>query len=426
MERFRNDFFIGAATAAHQVEGNNKNSDSWALEHTVYGGYQEPSLGACDHYHRFEEDICLMAEAGLNVYRFSIEWARVEPQEGIFEEKEVEHYRKVIDCCRRYGLEPIVTLHHFTSPVWLIQKGGWEAESTVHYFARYARYITERLGKELHYICTINEANMGIQIRSIAQEFLNQMVADGKIQMGISLETLMEGNEEKSEENRKIFGTPVPQIFQSPRTDAGDKIIIKAHRAAKEEIKKLYPKMKVGLTLSLHDIQSEPGGEMRAEEEWEKEFRHYLPDILEDDFLGVQNYSRSRYGSEGNLPVPEGAEQTQMGYEYYPEGIGHVLRKVSAEYKGELIVTENGIATADDKKRIAFIQKATEEIRKCIEDGIPVKGYIYWSLLDNFEWQKGYGMTFGLIAVDRLNGQTRMPKDSLYFLGTLRERNVTD
>lgn len=423
MRLFHNDFLIGAATAAHQVEGNNKNSDSWALEHSPYGGFQEPSLDACNHYHRFEEDIRLMAKAGLNAYRFSIEWARIEPKEGVFDDKEVEHYRQVIDCCLRYGLEPIVTMHHFTSPLWLIQKGGWEAESTVSYFARYVRYTAERLGENLHYICTINEANMGIQIRSIAQEFLNQMVADGKIQMGISLESLMEGGKEKAEENRKIFGTSAPQVFQSPRTDKGDQIIMKAHQAAKEEIKKLFPDIKVGLTLSLHDIQAVSGGEKRAQEEWNKEFLHYLPYIQEDDFLGVQNYSRSRYGKDGSLPVPEGAEQTQMGYEYYPEGISHVLRRVSKDFKGELLVTENGIAVSDDKRRIAFIQKATEGIAECVKDRIPVKGYIYWSLLDNFEWQKGYGMTFGLVSVDRLHGQTRIPKESLYYLGTLCGRD---
>lgn len=423
MTEFKHDFLIGAATSAHQVEGNNKNSDCWALEHSVYGGYGTSSLDACDHYHHFEEDIRLMADAGLNVYRFGVEWARIEPQEGAFDETEIEHYHKVILCCLKYQIEPIVTLHHFTSPVWLIQKGGWEAETTIAYFARYARYVVEHLGENLHYICTINEANMGMQIRSIAQEYMNQMVADGRIQMGISLEALMEGGKEKAEESIKIFGTSKPQTFQSPRTDEGDSLVMRVHQAARAEIKKLFPDMKVGLTLSLHDVQAVQGGEKVAEKVWENEFRHYMPYIQDDDFLGVQNYSRSRYGSEGNLPMPEGAEQTQMGYEYYPLGISHVIRKVAEDFKGELLVTENGIATADDKRRIDFIREATDGIAACIEDGIPVKGYIYWSLLDNFEWQKGYEMTFGLISIDRINGQIRTPKQSLSFLGTLHKKN---
>lgn len=124
--------------------------------------FTEPSLDAVDHYNRYEEDIRLMADAGLNAYRFSIEWARIEPREGVFDEKEAAHYRSVIRCCKEHGIEPIVTLHHFSSPKWLISKGGWEAETTPADFARYARYIMARLGDEVSYVCTINEANMGI------------------------------------------------------------------------------------------------------------------------------------------------------------------------------------------------------------------------------------------------------------------------
>ena len=156
MKQFAPEFFIGAATAAHQVEGNNVHSDFWAQEHMQHTSFVEPSLDAVDHYNRYEEDIRLMASAGLNAYRFSIEWARIEPEEGRFDEAELEHYRRVIACCRHNGLEPVVTLHHFTSPAWLIGKGGWEAETTPADFARYVRFVMERLGSELRYVCTIN------------------------------------------------------------------------------------------------------------------------------------------------------------------------------------------------------------------------------------------------------------------------------
>lgn len=172
MGGFSKEFLLGASTAAHQVEGNNIHSDYWAQEQMEHSGFAEPSLDAVDHYNRYEEDIRFMAEAGLNAYRFSIEWARIEPEEGKFQESEVEHYRKVIQCCKENGIRPIVTMLHFTSPKWLIESSGWEAESTVEYFKRYCTYIAERLGDELEYVCTINEANMGLQIAAIGRRYL--------------------------------------------------------------------------------------------------------------------------------------------------------------------------------------------------------------------------------------------------------------
>ena len=413
-------FLIGAATAAHQVEGNNIHSDYWAQEHMEYTSFNEPSGAACDHYNRYEEDIRLMAEAGLNAYRFSIEWARIEPQPGVFDENEIAHYRKVLECCRANGVEPIVTMHHFTSPRWLIEQGGWEAEATVERFARYCRYVVEQLGDLFTYVCTINEANMGLQIAAITKRYKQMMKAqsaEGKVQVGINLgDTLKERMKKQAAENRKIFGTPNPQVFVSSRTPEGDLLVMKAHQAAKAAMKAVKPELQIGITLSLHDIQSLPGGEEAAAREWEEEFMHYLPYIRDDDFFGVQNYTRTLMGPDGSLPVPDGAETTQMGYEFYPQALGHVIRTVHKSLPIPLIVTENGVAVSDDSRRVAFIEEALRGVDSCIEDGIPVKGYMYWSLLDNFEWQKGFSMTFGLIAVDRAT-QQRSPKRSLTFLG---------
>ena len=432
MKKFEETFLLGAATAAHQVEGNNKNSDCWAMEQMEHTAYLEPSLDAVDHYNRYEEDIRWMAEAGLNAYRFSLEWARIEPEEMVFDEKEIEHYRSVIRCCKKYGIEPIVTLHHFSSPVWLITKGGWEAESVVEDFAKYVRYVMERLGGELQYVCTINEANIGLQIAGIAERYKKMMMAqmgaaggtdgeDGNVQMGMNLQKMLEGQKAQAAENKKVFGVEKVENFTSMRTREGDRLIMKAHQAARKVIKELCPQVKVGLTLSLHDIQvAETGGEGFAQKEWEDEFLHYLPYIQEDDFLGVKNYTRSRFGKEGRMGNQENAELTQMDYEFYPEALEHVIRKVAKEFHQELIVTENGIAVADDNRRIAFLEQALEGVQNCIADGIKVKGYCYWSLLDNFEWQKGYSMTFGLIAVDR-SSQKRIPKESFYYLGKQRE-----
>ena len=380
---FPKDFLIGAATAAHQVEGNNIHSDYWAQEQMQYSSFAEPSLDACDHYNHFAEDIALMAEAGLNAYRFSIEWARIEPEEGQFDDEEIEHYRQVIACCRAHGIEPIVTMHHFSSPVWLIRKGGWEEPTTPLRFARYVSYVVERLGSEIRYLCTINEANMGLQVAAVARSIMQQMQAaaqsgassESQVQMGLNLKKMLENREKLAQENIAAFGTATPQVFTSSRTPEGDRIVMRAHMAAKVAIKAINPAIKVGLTLSLHDMQPLPGGEAHAAKEWDEEFLHYLPYIQDDDFLGIQNYTRTRFDSTGSLPAPAGAELTQMDYEFYPEGVANVVRKVHEAFPGDLIVTENGIATADDTRRVEYIRRALAGVQRCVQDGLPVKSH---------------------------------------------------
>lgn len=414
-----NTFFVGAATAAHQVEGNNIHSDYWAMEHTKHSSFVEPSNDAVDHYNRYEEDIRLMAEAGLNAYRFSIEWARVEPKEGQFEEKEIEHYRDVIACCRQNGIMPIVTLYHFSSPAWLIGKGGWGKEYVVEAFARYAGYVAEHLGKELTYVCTINEANMGYQLKKIAADVMKSSKKEGSVQVGVNFDVknLLLG---MLEEGRVFHCNPFGvNTFLKPRSKEQEAIVMRAHQAAKKVIKEVAPQCKVGLTLSLYDYQPTVDGAAMDRQLWEDDFGFYLPYIKEDDFLGVQNYSRKIVGKEGSLEPADGVPCTQMGYEDYPQSIGNVLRRVAKDFKNELLVTENGIATSDDTRRCTFVKEAFAGVMQAKAEGIPVTGYCYWSLLDNFEWQAGYGKTFGLIAVDRKT-QTRYPKESLKVLGSLQ------
>lgn len=414
---FPKGFYIGAATAPHQVEGNNIHSDYWLMERLPGSAFTEPSGEACDHYHRYEEDIRMLKDAGLNTYRFGIEWARIEPEEGKYDLNEVEHYRKVIDFCRENDIEPIVTLMHFSSPKWLISKGGWAVESTIRDFAGYARFITEQLGDKLHYICTINEANIGLQITAIMKKIHEEKT--GYLQVGMKYhqpEEEMKGLRAMAD----AFGIEDPMgvhPFLAQGTPEEDAIILRAHAAARNEIKEVRADFKVGLTLSLHHFDVVEGGEAEAERRWEEEFRHYLPVIGQDDFIGVQNYTREIIGPDGSLPVSEKTEMTQMDYEFYPEALEKVVRRVAEEYKGEILITENGVGIADDSRREEFIRRALKGVESCISDGLPVKAYLYWSLLDNFEWQAGYSKTFGLISVDR-ETQKRTPKPSLALLGS--------
>lgn len=426
MKRFPKEFLLGTSTAAHQVEGNNIHNDNWAQEHMPHSNYPEPSGIACDEYNRYEEDIKLMEKVGYNAYRFSLEWARIEPEEGCFNEEEIEHYRREIRCCKEHGITPLVTLFHFTSPVWLIQKGGWEAESTVYYFERYVRYVMEYIGNELSYVCTINEANQGLLIAGYIEEFersLKQKQAQG-IQVGIDLARMEENKKYAGEENDEVFHTQDPKIFSSPRTKEGDLMIMHAHQTAMKVIRACAPHVKAGLSLSVHDLQPYPENDAEAiqktKEEWDKEFLHYLPYIQDDDYVGIQCYTRSLVGKDGVLPVEENKETTQMGYENYPECLEHALRKVAEDFKKDVIVTENGIAIADDCKRVTYLDVATQGVVNCLKDGLPVKGYFCWSLLDNYEWQKGYTQNFGLIAVNR-NTMERIPKESFQFLGAMRQ-----
>ena len=205
-----------------------------------------------------------------------------------------------------------MTLHHFSSPVWLIRKGGWEAETTPADFARYVRYVMERLGGELRYVCTINEANMGVQVAAIAERYKKQMMAqmakaqaaggsvNSDVQMGINMEKMMQNQKAIAEETMQVFGVAKAECFTSPRTPHGDALVMEAHKAARAVIREVCPEAKVGLTLSLHDIQTLPGGEEAAQKDWNDELTHYLPALDGDDFLGVQNYTRSRYDASGS------------------------------------------------------------------------------------------------------------------------------
>ncbi|MEV5027035.1 glycoside hydrolase family 1 protein [Paenibacillus sp. LPE1-1-1.1] len=418
--QFPNDFYWGASTAAHQVEGNNTHSDFWLMENLEGSIFKERSGSAVDHYRLFKEDIALLSSFGLNSYRFSIEWARIEPEEGRFDPAAIEHYRDVLLACQSSNVMPIVTLHHFTTPQWLIRAGGWESAETPARFARYCAHVMKELGEWIPFVCTINEANISIGITKIIKR---HQAGGGQAQVGINTDNMSQ-MQKYFMALGQAFGVHPQEVhsFLGARTEKGLEVIFKSHTEARSAIRQVSPNTRIGLSLSLYDIQSIPGGEELAAEAYHEEFLQFLPYLEDDDFFGLQNYTRMVYGPDGLLPVPADAEKTQMGNEYYPEALGGVVRFVSKYLKQPIMITENGIGTDNDERRIAFIDQALKGVQACISDGIRVIGYMHWSLLDNFEWQLGYSKTFGLIEVDR-STQERKPKPSAYHLGSIARDN---
>ena len=402
--QFPKGFLWGAATAAHQVEGNNVNSDGWLLEHLPGTIFAEPSGDACDHYHRYPEDIALLAQLGFNTYRFSVEWARVEPEPGEFSRATLEHYRRVLATCHEHGLTPVVTFHHFTSPRWLLASGGWEDAATPDRFARYCERVVRHLGDLIGAACTLNEPNLPPLLAALG-------VVPPADQQRQSPMWLAAG---------RTLGIAPARVapFQFCASATAWETILAAHRRGMEAIKAGPGDVPVGMTLALADIQAADGGEARADRVRHDVNEVYLEALRGDDFVGVQTYSRLRIGPSGPLPPPEGAERNMMGEEFYPEALEATIRQAARVAGIPVLVTENGLATAGDTRRQAYIERALRGVANCLRDGVDVRGYIYWTALDNFEWTSGYRPTFGLIAVDR-ETQQRTVKPSARWLGAV-------
>ncbi len=414
---FPADFLWGTATSAHQTEGDNTNADFWVEEHVEGSPYVERSGDAIDHFRRYRDDIALLAGLGLKSYRFSIEWARVEPREGEFSEQALAHYRDVVDTCLAHGLEPFVTLHHFSSPRWLMGLGGWHGERTPALFARYVEAVMRRMDGRVRRVVTLNECNIGVLLRSLFQKlaFVPPVGVDVASWKAPGWRTAAAAE----------CGTTLERYcnFKMAGDEKGVATIAAAHRAAREAIRRVAPGVQVGLSLALSQVQALPGGEANAAQAWYGNFQQWLPVIAGDDFFGLQNYTREIYGPAGQSAPPAEAERTQMGYEFAPESLGAVARAVARETALPILVTENGIATDDDARRVAFIDRALAGLHAAIDDGVPVIGYTYWSAFDNFEWVFGYAKRFGLVAVDRAT-QQRLVKPSAHHYAAIVQANA--
>lgn len=388
MLAFPDGFLWGAATAAHQVEGNNVNSDWWVKEHTPGTPIVEPSGDAADSYHRYREDMQLLAEAGLSSYRFSVEWARIEPERAFVSQASLDHYRRMIDTCLELGLEPVVTLMHFTVPRWMHDAGFWRNADAPQLFARYTETVLPILDG-VRYVCTINEPNIAA------------MLAGG----------------EKAE-NLVANGLPNPDLGVA-------ETLLAAHRASREVLASADG-IRSGWTVATQDFVAtgEPGSEEMLHEYGYPRDDWYLEQAAGDDFVGVQAYTRTFIGPHGPLPVADGVETTLTGWEYFPQAAADGVRS-AWERSGHtpILVTENGIATDDDARRIDYLDASLRHLHAAIADGVDVRGYLHWSALDNYEWASGFRPTFGLIAWDRQTFR-RSPKPSLAWLGEVARRNA--
>jgi len=409
--QFPAGFVWGTATAAHQVEGNNVNSDFWLLEYTPGTLFAEPSGDACDHFHRYPDDIRMLRELGFSAYRFSIEWARIEPEEGHFSLAALDHYRRMLAACHEHGVRPCVTFHHFTSPRWFTADGGWEVTANAERFARYCERAVEHLGDLIDTAYTINEANLmaTLSVSGVLPPdgwgARAPFVAAAAARCGVP---------------RERFG---PFFLGHPMkiTDT----MLAAHLRARDVIKAGPGRFPVGITLAMQDYQAVPGGEAQRDAARRISFDPFLEAARADDLVGVQTYSRVRFGADGPLPPEDGVPVLTMGYEFWPEALEHTIRYAASVARVPVYVTENGIGTTDDGERLAYVRRALDGVGRCLADGLDVRGYFYWSLMDNFEWLFGYGPQFGLVAVDRRT-QRRHPKPSAEWLGAVARANAME
>ncbi|MFJ6513376.1 glycoside hydrolase family 1 protein [Streptomyces sp. NPDC091406] len=395
-------FLMGASTSAHQVEGNNVGSDWWAVENRPGTFVAERSGDAADSYHRWPEDMDLLSELGFNAYRFSIEWARIEPERGHVSRAAVAHYRAMVRGALDRGLTPVVTLHHFTSPRWFSALGGWASPEAPALFAGYAGIAAEILAAGVRHVATINEPNMIALMHTMIRR-------------------LGSGREAERAENGKGAGSgAVAFDAATVEPDAGvTRSLIRAHRAAYDVLKAADPGLRVGWTVANQVYQPEPGAAEAARAHAYPREDVFLEAARQDDWIGVQAYTRHRIGPDGPLPVEPGAETTLTGWEFYPEALGLAIRHTVAVVGPNVpvLVTENGIATDDDERRVAYTTRALAGLASALRDGIDVRGYLHWSALDNYEWGS-YRPTFGLIAVDARTF-ARTPKPSARWLGAL-------
>ena len=399
-------FLWGAATAGHQVEGNNHAADMWLLEQVTPTVFREPSGDACDSLHRWREDIAIVKSLGLNCYRFSVEWSRIEPAKGQFSQAYLDHYAAMVDHCRELGLAPVVTFNHFTTPRWFAAAGGWEQRDAPQLFARYCERVARALAGGISHALTFNEPNLALGGKWAVVPPPPAAVAVMKACVAAAARA--SGSDRFSLLNA---GDPAPMI---PGVTA-------AHVAARAAIRAVRGDLPIGMSLAIPDnvpVAADSGIERKRREI----YAPFFAVMDKDDFVGVQTYGRAWVGRDRDVKPPADAARLPDGKEWYPDAVGNVVRYAHTATGKPILVTENGIDTADDAVRQRFIPPAIASVRAAARDGVPVLGYIHWSLLDNFEWLSGYGPKFGLVAVDRTTFRRTVKPSARVYADHVRSR----
>ncbi|MEW6733553.1 MAG: glycoside hydrolase family 1 protein [Acidobacteriota bacterium] len=402
---FPKNFLWGTATAAHQVEGNNQLNDWWAFEQEPGRIHDGTTSGnACQHYQLYQSDIALMQRLHQNAYRFSLEWSRIEPEEGRFDAKTIAHYRAVLEELHAYGIEPVVTIHHFTNPLWLVAKGGWETSAVVRYFERFTRLVAREYGDLVRYWVTINEpmvyAVLGYMLSAwppakrrpeLGFACVANMMRAHAAAYRILHETTKLAPLVGIAHNMRIFDPANAGRWLDRKVAALQDYIFN------ETVLIALTEGRLHLPLGMDEV---PGGR----------------DSL--DFIGLNYYSRDLVAFDirqprmffgNNFPSPE-AELSLFGWEIYAEGIYRFCKRL-ASYRRPILITENGLPDETDEQRPRVLLDHLVALHRAIMEGVNVHGYFHWSLIDNFEWAEGYRTPFGLVAVD-FQTQVRTVKSS--------------
>ncbi len=394
---FPKGFLWGTSSAAHQVEGDDRNCDWWEWEQQpgrIANG--DTSAIACDHYHRYREDFALLRELNQGAHRLSIEWSRIEPSEGVFDSRQIRHYRDVLGEMREQSILPMVTLHHFTSPLWFVRRGGWAARGSARAFMPFVHRVADELGDLVGIWCTINEPSIYGWNGWIGGEFPPGHHGDLVSQYRVT---------------RNMH---------------------RAHELAYAAIKRRWPEVPVGL--SHHKFLFLPASRRRRDslaaqaaqavtDRWPVGPGR-LRRIVEatSDYIGIAHYWGQMCAFDLRRPEqqfirrfnPPGAIPTEMGWASDPRWMRGVLNELG-RYGKPVYITESGLATSDDTQREQYLVDVLASVHEAIEDGVDVRGYFHWTNMDNFEWARGYTAHFGLIAVDRKTlERTIKPSGRLY------------